>query len=546
MAELRSIVNGVTNSADAADIINGNAQELAARAAAAQEAADDAIPAEEKGKAGGVAALDGNAELQYSVIKTTNTKPAVIAASTGTPQAQRVTLSLAAVVQGITGTGSSPAAYHLFYPSVPPVSNGMYSYRFRGYAHGTGVSQIEFVVTFFFQPSAGGIISPYAELRHFGNGVPPVSLGTHANGSPVVAVAVGGVGWRHVVLESALLSHSNATDDIIRSLTATTAADLSGLTGVVTLVDNGPVSRGGDTMNGQLVVRPNANMQFSVQNSNNIQVDYAASSNNPASITLRRARGSSAGSEALGVGDRIGILAFSGCLGGGSYSNDFALEGTATSAYTSATASGLRVFFSKKAAGSTGRQAVLSLNEDNSVSISTPTTVNSTVSVGSSSPIVLTGGAGGQINHVRTASGQIDISDVGQDATAAVNIRLHRNANTSGPVEFQLLRGNNTSQYSHRFASSGTGAPASTEYAEIAANGGRVSIGGAISGRTLRVYGATQVDGVLFPAQYTKATVPAASANTGGYIDVSDAAGGACLARSNGANWISQITGAAI
>lgn len=47
-------------------------------------------------------------------------------------------------------------------------------------------------------------------------------------------------------------------------------------------------------------------------------------------------------------------------------------------------------------------------------------------------------------------------------------------------------------------------------------------------------------------ASYTKATVPSASANSGTVVHVSNAAGGAALAVSNGTAWISQITGAEV
>ncbi|WP_217450810.1 hypothetical protein [Vogesella oryzae] len=51
---------------------------------------------------------------------------------------------------------------------------------------------------------------------------------------------------------------------------------------------------------------------------------------------------------------------------------------------------------------------------------------------------------------------------------------------------------------------------------------------------------------VLRTASYTKATVPAASAYPRGIIYVSDAAGGAAMAWSNGTSWISQLTNVAI
>ncbi|WP_171963165.1 pyocin knob domain-containing protein [Bordetella trematum] len=48
---------------------------------------------------------------------------------------------------------------------------------------------------------------------------------------------------------------------------------------------------------------------------------------------------------------------------------------------------------------------------------------------------------------------------------------------------------------------------------------------------------------MLRPSSYTKTTVPAAASSTGGVVYVTNAAGGAALAVSNGTAWISQLTG---
>ncbi|MFQ1083795.1 pyocin knob domain-containing protein [Bordetella trematum] len=51
---------------------------------------------------------------------------------------------------------------------------------------------------------------------------------------------------------------------------------------------------------------------------------------------------------------------------------------------------------------------------------------------------------------------------------------------------------------------------------------------------------------MLRPSSYTKTTVPAAASSTGGVVYVTNAAGGAALAVSNGTAWISQVTGAEV
>ncbi len=163
-----------------------------------------------------------------------------------------------------------------------------------------------------------------------------------------------------------------------------------------------------------------------------------------------------------------------------------------------------------------------------------------------SGPITITAGNGGAISHQRTSdsTGQLDINSFPLTSAGSALFRYHRTT-TGVTAAVQYLRGDGSSTVDHTFQSGGT--TGATAVRASIAIGGYTGIGGAnVAGTILTSYGSTDIRGPIKILPYTVATVPSVSTYSGYTIFVSDAAGGASLATSNGTNWISQLTGVSI
>lgn len=156
------------------------------------------------------------------------------------------------------------------------------------------------------------------------------------------------------------------------------------------------------------------------------------------------------------------------------------------------------------------------------------------------SPVVITGGLGATLRHVKTATGgQLDIDDVPFTNTDQSAFRFHRNITTSGVVSVTYHRGNNSTAADHILTSAGTG-PASSSTAVLSRDGGKVAVATPTvdATATLLVNGAAKVAGPLSLGPYTLTTLPSAATYSGYYITVTNATGGAKLCYSNGINWL--------
>lgn len=142
---------------------------------------------------------------------------------------------------------------------------------------------------------------------------------------------------------------------------------------------------------------------------------------------------------------------------------------------------------------------------------------------------------------------QFDVGNVGDTATSGV-VRFFKNtALAAGAPEFEIHAGTSSGPV-HMFstASSGTTYLGKLANQKILVGDPTLSPAAApLAVEKLAVMGQFTVHGAFKPRSFTKAALPSAS-TAGLYIEVSDATGGATLARSNGTAWISLITGAAV
>ncbi|SAI70471.1 Uncharacterised protein [Bordetella ansorpii] len=463
------------------------------------------VPLTQKGAANGVAALSGRSELSNRLLAAgLASGPAVMSTDGSSGSQFRVTYSHAAVVRA--NDGSANPAFLTYYPTAVANANGMYALEFIGYAHSGVASLIRFGLSFFYQSSSSTFSN--VNLTHFGVRRPTVRLGVNADGRPVVIVATDSVGWTHAVLDSALMSHSNATDDYIRSWTGGSATDLTAFTNVVVAPDLGPLSRSGDTMTGPLQVPIGSASAASVAIGASNTGLYSGGASTDLTVAVN---GSSRVRFMQAEMRTVGPVAFASSIAA---TSDVLL-----------TRSGTGVF------------AVTALNG---------TTFSGPVTVGQGTGSVLTFRPGSifQIQSSRTATaGRIDIDDIPVDATDSSTINFNRSVTTSGSVTINFCNGDGSLNATHAFRSGGTNGPASS-WADLARGGGRVGIGGVnTAGRTLRVYGDTQIDGRTFLGSYTQATLPTASSSTGCIAWCSNAAGGAAEVQCDGTEWISLKTG---
>ena len=149
---------------------------------------------------------------------------------------------------------------------------------------------------------------------------------------------------------------------------------------------------------------------------------------------------------------------------------------------------------------------------------------------GSNSHLVLRHVGSGQslLEHVAIA-GQalIDLSPVVQDGVSASLFRFFRSVNTSAPCRLDIHRGDATAAINHSFTGK--------SHTFLNRTDGFVKVGGGAS--TPNPVCAVDVDGPVRVKSYAVASLPAAGAGAGQIVYVSNEAGGAVLAFSDGAQW---------
>lgn len=149
---------------------------------------------------------------------------------------------------------------------------------------------------------------------------------------------------------------------------------------------------------------------------------------------------------------------------------------------------------------------------------------------GSNSHLVLRHMSSGQsvLEHV-SATGQalIDLSPVAQDGVSVSLFRFFRSVNTTAPCRIDINRGDGTASFNHSFMGK--------SHTFLNRTDGFVKVGGGASAPNPVC--TMDVDGPVRVRSYTVAAVPSAAAGAGQIIFVSDEAGGAVLAFSDGAAW---------
>jgi len=149
---------------------------------------------------------------------------------------------------------------------------------------------------------------------------------------------------------------------------------------------------------------------------------------------------------------------------------------------------------------------------------------------GSNSHLVLKHVSSGQsvLEHVSVA-GQalIDLSPLVQDGVSASLFRFFRNVNTAAPCRIDINRGDGTASFNHSFMGK--------SHTFLNRTDGFVKVGG--GGAASNPVCAVDVDGPVRVKGYTVVELPSAAAGAGQIIFVSNEAGGAVLAFSDGVQW---------
>lgn len=149
---------------------------------------------------------------------------------------------------------------------------------------------------------------------------------------------------------------------------------------------------------------------------------------------------------------------------------------------------------------------------------------------GSNSYLALRHVGSGQslLEHVAvTGQALIDLSPVAQDGASPSLFRFFRSVNTTGPCKIDIHRGDATAGVNHSFTGK--------SHTFLNRTDGFVKVGGGSS--TPNPVCMVDVDGPVRVKSYTVAGLPAASAGAGQIAYVSNEAGGAVLAFSDGTQW---------
>ncbi len=478
------------------------------------------VPLTQKGAANGVAALSGRSELSNRLLAAgLASGPAVMSTDGSSGSQFRVTYSHAAVVRA--NDGSANPAFLTYYPTAVANANGMYALEFIGYAHSGVASLIRFGLSFFYQSSSSTFSN--VNLTHFGVRRPTVRLGVNADSRPVVIVATDSVGWTHAVLDSALMSHSNATDDYIRSWTGGSATDLTAFTNVVVAPDLGPLSRSGDTMTGPLQVPIGSASAASLAIGATSTGLYSGNLGGDITMTVAtsptlRALPTQVRVTQLGMGSSVGAIP------------DVTFTRASGGQLQVSTSGG--ILFSPNS----NFQAVWSSNEQqlNYASESNnPAGLSIRRSRGSlAAPTALSSGDRVGILNLSAYNGAAYSNDFSLEASVLVPYTT----STDGGMGVYLTK--RAAGAASRTQVIGISADNSVSISPIVGIGGVSTVG-----KTLRVYGDTQIDGRTFLGPYTQATLPTASSSTGCIAWCSNAAGGAAEVQCDGTEWISLKTG---
>lgn len=254
MADLRTIVNGVTSSQDAAAIINGNDAELAARAAAAQSRADAAIPATQKGAAGGVGTLNANGNL-------VNRQEGLVLAnyrvSPGTGSSSRFATSGDLATFKYAGNDSTQV-YGQFRTPRPNNSGSMIALDFAGQKLGSSGGNVGLSCSVMLYVLAA-INTVNCFVNHRGDWRPTVLAGINTAGELCIVFDVNngnsGAGFCLISLMDERVGHVGAINGFewMANWSAGALTDLSSFSSApIGLPDTGPLATQGGMLTGAL------------------------------------------------------------------------------------------------------------------------------------------------------------------------------------------------------------------------------------------------------------------------------------------------------
>lgn len=493
-----------TNAANSAAAAATSVDTLYEDVASAQATANAAIPSLQKGTAGGVAALNerGNITVRQEGVTLPSYR---IGPNNTTARRFATSGDLASIKHSANETTQ---IYAQFRVPMPNASGTMMSLDFKAQRLGSGLTGMDCTVNLYVLATPS---IPNCHVVHRGNWRPTVSVGVTTGGELGIVFDVNGAnsgaGFFLMTLDAARLGHVGAVDGFawLSNWVAEAVVDFSSFTTAPTaLPDTGPMPLAGGVMTGPLLLPLGGTSAAALGVGAANTGLYSGAAGADVTMTVN---GSARARVTASDTRLVGPLGFGGSVG----ASDVTLSRTGVSALSVGAANG--------------------------------TTFSGVVNIGDATFQLSKGTAGRLDNTPATGSAAIYLSANPGDSTSTALIAINRFSSTSGANGLVVYGGDGTTAIDHRLYGGGTVGGAAA-LADIAARGGRVGIGGAnTAGRTLRVYGDTQIDARLFIGSYTIATLPTASASSGAMAICSNAQGGASVAYCDGTDWISLKTG---
>ncbi|WP_144630262.1 hypothetical protein [Bordetella genomosp. 13] len=452
------------------------------------------IPLAQKGIAGGVAALNANGNLTYRQEGVALPSYRVATQASGSTGYRYATSGDLASLKH--NANEATTILGQFKTARPSTGGTMLSLEFAGQRLGA-VATLNCTVQLYITTalSVGN-----CWVNHRGDWRPAVLAGVNSTGELCIVfdtTGTGTAGFFLISLMAARIGHVGA-DVGFRWMSTWSTAVIPDLTSFTTaplpLADTGPLPLTGGALTGPLIL----------------------ASGLPTAV-------------ALGLGGRTDTgLSFSGSSSQGVQVSS---GGTGVASFLGS-ALRLSVPLGFSSAITVAPDVTLTRTGANALVVGASAVTSFTGSVNVGNNLILEAGSNqARISKVGSAAGVIDMNPAAGDGTSDALLRVFQGAAGNGLKAFQILNGSGSSSAArHELAVSGAEA--------------RAGIGGASSaGRTLRVYGDTQIDGGLFAAVRTSTTLPAASSNTGATFYCSNAQGGASECTSDGTDWISHKTG---